>query len=58
MKGTKQKIIVIHNPSEIDKNQFLLVRFPDLVMMLSFLEQRIYPLTLNYSGQLIQNGHW
>ena len=30
IKGTKQKIIVIHNPSEIDQNQLLLVRFPNL----------------------------
>ena len=30
IKGTRQKIIVTHNPSEIDQNQFLLVRFPNL----------------------------
>ena len=30
MKGTRQKAIVIHNPSEIDQNQLLLVRFPNL----------------------------
>ena len=30
IKGTRKKIIVIHNPSEIDKNQLLLVRFPIL----------------------------
>ena len=30
IKGTRQKVIVIHNPSEIDKNQLLLVRFPNL----------------------------
>ena len=29
IKGTKQKIIITHNPSEIDQNQLLLVRFPD-----------------------------
>ena len=29
MKGTRQKVIVTHNPSEIDQNQELLVRFPD-----------------------------
>ena len=29
--GTRQKIIIIsHNPSEIDQNQLLLVRFPNL----------------------------
>ena len=30
LKGTKQKIIIIHNPSEIDQNHQLLVRFPNL----------------------------
>ena len=30
IKGTRQKVIVTHNPSEIDQNQLLLVRFPDL----------------------------
>ena len=30
MKGTRQKIIITHNPSEIDQNQLLLVRFPNL----------------------------
>ena len=30
IKGTRQKIIVTHNPSEIDQNQVLLVRFPNL----------------------------
>ena len=30
MKGTRQKVIVIHNTSEIDQAQELLVRFPDL----------------------------
>ena len=30
IKGTRQKVIVIHNPSEIDKNQLLLVRFQNL----------------------------
>ena len=30
IKGTKQKVIVIHNPSEIDHNQLLLVIFPNL----------------------------
>ena len=28
--GTRQKVIVTHNPSEIDQNQDLLVRFPNL----------------------------
>ena len=30
MKGIRQKVIVTHNPSEIDQNQLLLVRFPNL----------------------------
>ena len=30
IKRTRQKIIVTHNPSEIDQAQELLVRFPDL----------------------------
>ena len=30
IKGTRQKIIVTHNPSEIDQNQFLFVGFPNL----------------------------
>lgn len=30
VKGSHQKVIVTHNPSEIDQNQLLLVRFPNL----------------------------
>ena len=30
IKGTRQKVIITHNPSEIDQNQLLLVRFPNL----------------------------
>ena len=30
IKGTRQKVTVTHNPSEIDQNQLLLVRFPNL----------------------------
>ena len=30
MKGTRQEVIVTHNPNEIDQNQELLVRFPNL----------------------------
>ena len=30
IKGTRQEVIVTHNPSEIDQNQLLLVRFPNL----------------------------
>ena len=29
IKGNRQKVIVTHNPSEIDQNQMLLVRFPN-----------------------------
>ena len=30
IKGTRQKVIVTHNPSTIDQNEILLVRFPNL----------------------------
>ena len=30
IKGTRQKIVIIHNPGKIDQNQLLLVRFPNL----------------------------
>ena len=30
IKGTRQKVIVTHDPSEIDQTQALLVRFPNL----------------------------
>ena len=30
IKGTRQKIIITHNPSEIDQNQLLLDRFPNV----------------------------
>ena len=30
IKGTRQKVIVTHNPSEIDQAEELLVRFPNL----------------------------
>ena len=30
IKATRQKVIVMHNPSEIDQNQLLLVKFPNL----------------------------
>ena len=30
IKGIRQKVIVTHNPSQIDQNQLLIVRFPDL----------------------------
>ena len=30
IKGTRQKVIVAHNPSKIDQNQLLMVKFPNL----------------------------
>ena len=30
IKGTRQKVIVTHNPSEIGQNQLLIVKFPNL----------------------------
>ena len=30
IEGIRQKVIVTHNPSEIDQNQLLLVRFPNV----------------------------
>ena len=30
IKGTRQKVMIMHNPSEIDQNQLLLVRFLNL----------------------------
>ena len=30
IKGTRQKVILTHNPSEIDQAQELLVRFPNM----------------------------
>ena len=30
IKGTRQKVIVTHNPSERDQNQTLTLKFPDL----------------------------
>ena len=47
IKGTRQKVIVTHNPSEIDQNQLLLVRFPNLRSD-DVKEWRIFHLTLNY----------
>ena len=48
IKGTRQKVIVTHNPSEIDQAQELLVRFPAwAVMTSSSQEQQTSVLTLN-----------
>ena len=44
IKGTRQKIIVTHNPSEINQNRLLLVRFPNLGS-----EDVIVPGTVNLS---------
>ena len=44
IKGTRQKVIVTHNPSEIDQNQELLVRFPNFGN-----EDVIIPGTVNLS---------
>ena len=44
IKGLRQKVIVTHNPSEIDQNQLLLVRFPNLGS-----EDVIVPGTVNLS---------
>ena len=44
IKGTRQKVIVTHNPSEIDQNQELLVRFPNLGS-----DDVIIPRTANFS---------
>ena len=42
IKGTRQKVIVSHNRSEIDQNRELLVRFLNFVVMTSSSqEQRI-----------------
>ena len=30
IKGTRQKVIVTHNPSKIDQNQLLHIKFPNL----------------------------
>ena len=44
IKGTKQKVIISHNPTEIDENQLLLVRFPNLAS-----DDVIVPETANLS---------
>ena len=55
MKGTRQKVIVTHNPSEIDQNQLLLVRFPNLGSDFVIVPGTpIFLLTLNYLLLLTQ----
>ena len=44
IKGTRQKVFVTHNPSEIDQAQELLVRFPNLGS-----DDVIFPGTVNLS---------
>ena len=44
IKGTRQKVIISHNPTEIDQNQLLLIRFPNLSS-----EDVIVPGTANLS---------
>ena len=48
MKGTRQKVVVTHNPSEIDQTQELLVRFPNLVN-----DDIIIPGTANLSFNIV-----
>ena len=47
IKGTRQKVIVTHNPSEIDQAQLLLVKFPNLGS-----DDVIVPGTANFSFTL------
>ena len=59
IKGTRQKVIVTHNPSEIDQAQLLEVKFPNLGSdMSSSQEWRISLLTLNYPLLLMQIELW
>ena len=51
IKGSRQKVIVTHNPSEIDQNQLLLVRFPILGS-----EDVIVPGTANLSFDIALNS--
>ena len=44
IKGTRQKVIVTHNPSEIDQNQLMEVKFPNLGS-----DDVIIPGTANFS---------
>ena len=51
IKGSRQKVIVTHNPSEIDQNQLLLVRFPNLGS-----DDVIVPGTANLSFDIALNS--
>ena len=44
IKGTRQKVIVTHNPSEIGQNQLQVVKFPNLAS-----DDVIVPRTVNLS---------
>ena len=44
IKGTRQKVIVTHNPSEIGQNQLLMVKLPNLAS-----DDVIVPRTANLS---------
>ena len=44
IKGTRQNVIVTHNPSEIGQNQLLMVKFPNLAS-----DNGIIPGTANLS---------
>ena len=58
IKGTRQKVIVTHNPSKIDQNQLLLVRFPNLgsddVIIPGTVKLSCFLLTLNCTLLLTQ----
>ena len=55
IKGTRQKVIVTHNPSEIDQNQLLMIRFPNLGSDDVIIPGRqIFLLTLSYLLLLTQ----
>ena len=51
IKGTRQKVIVTHNPSEISQNQLLMVKFPNLAS-----DDVIVPGTANLSFNIELNS--
>ena len=58
IKGTRQKVILTHNPSEIDQAQLLEVKFPNLGSDDVIIpEWQISLLTLNYPLLLMQIEH-
>ena len=50
IKGTRQKVIATHNPSEINQNRLLLVRFLNLGS-----DDVIVPGTVNLSFKVVRN---